>query len=267
MSGPRLLRTQGPRLLDTQGPRLLKTEGPRLLRTAEGPRLLKTQARNMHTEGPRLLRTQGPRLLKTEGPRLLKTQGPRLLKTQTRSLHETGATSSSSLLTSDKPTFGSLSPKLPSSEAAAWKHETGNALRHFNTSRSLKAVNDSSTIDFMYIPDFDPDMKAAPTKINVPIILSTPTSSATRAAVAEEADQPVMQPTIYTAAADSTHIHAPSAMADMTESNHIDFQGMASKVTKNLQKPVEEAEGMARQIWNDFLEDVFGPKHSSATKV
>lgn len=194
MSGPRLLRTQGPRLLDTQGPRLLKTEGPRLLRTAEGPRLLKTQTRSVHTDGPRLLRTQGPRLLKTEGPRLLKTQGPRLLKTQSRNLHMTGATSSSSLLTSDKPTFGSLSPKLPSSEAAAWKHETGNSMRHFNTSRSLKAVNDSSTIDFMFVPDFDPDMKTAPTKINVPIILSTATSSATQAAAAE-AEQPVLLPT------------------------------------------------------------------------
>lgn len=186
MSGPRLLRTQGPRLLDTQG--------PRLLRTAEGPRLLKTQTRSVHTDGPRLLRTQGPRLLKTDGPRLLKTQGPRLLKTQSRNLHMTGATSSSSLLTSDKPTFGSLSPKLPSSEAAAWKHETGNAMRHFNTSRSLKAVNDSSTIDFMFVPDFDPDAKTAPTKINVPIILSTATSSATQAAAAE-AEQPVLLPT------------------------------------------------------------------------
>jgi hypothetical protein len=144
-----------------------------------GPRLLRKQ-------GPRLLDTQGPRLLRTEGPRLLKTQGPRLLKTQSRSLHETGATSSSSLLTSDKTTFGSLSPKLPSSDAAAWKHETGNAMRHFNTSRSLKAVNDSSTID--------PDLKAPSTKMHVPIILSTATSSATQAAAAET-EQPVLLPT------------------------------------------------------------------------
>jgi hypothetical protein len=192
MSGPRLLRTQGPRLLDTQGPRLLKTDGPRLLRTAEGPRLLKTQTRSVHTEGPRLLRTSGPRLLKTEGPRLLKTQGPRLLKTQTRNLHMTGATSSSSILTSDKPISGSLGPKLPVSESSSipWAHETGNAMRHFNTSRSLKAVNDTSTIDFMYVPDFDPDAQTSPIQIRVPIILSTVTSAATKAAAAET-EQPV----------------------------------------------------------------------------
>jgi hypothetical protein len=77
-----------------------------------------------------------------------------------------------------------------------------------------------------------------------------------------------MQPTIYTAAADSTHIHAPSAMSDVTEGNHIDFQGMASKVTSNLQKPVEEVEGMARQIWREFIEDIFGgPKHGGASKA
>jgi hypothetical protein len=178
----------------------------------------------------------------------------------------TGATSSSSLLTSDKPTFGSLSPKLPSSEAAAWTHETGNAMRHFNTSRSLKAVNDSSTIDFAYIPDFDPDAKTAPTQIRVPIILSTATSSATQAAVAE-AEQPVMLPTIYTAAADSTHIHTPSAMSDVTEGNHIDFQGMAARVANKLQKPVEEVEGMARQIWRGFVDDIFGPKQGGASKA
>ena len=187
MSGPRLLRTQGPRLLDTQGPRLLRTEGPRLLRTAEGPRLLKTQTRNMHTNGPRLLRTQGPRLLRTEGPRLLKTQGPRLLKTQSRSLHETGATSSSSLLTSDKTAFGSLSPKLPSSDAAAWKHETGNAMRHFNTSRSLKAVNDSSTIDFAYFPDFDPD-NAQVSALRVPLLPNNFSPARTGAHSPEAAD-------------------------------------------------------------------------------
>lgn len=76
-----------------------------------------------------------------------------------------------------------------------------------------------------------------------------------------------MQPTIYTAAADSTHIHAPSAMTDVTEGNHIDFQGMAAKVSSKLQKPVEEAEGMAKQIWNGFVEDIFGPKHGGASKA
>jgi hypothetical protein len=139
-------------------------------------------------------------------------------------------------------------------------------MRHFNTSRSLKAVNDTSTIDFMYVPDFDPDAQTAPSKIRVPIILSTATSPATQAAAAE-VEQPVMQPTIHTVSADGTHIHAPSAMSDVTEGNHIDFQGMASQVASKLQKPVEEVEGMARQIWNGFVDDVFGPKRGGASKA
>ena len=43
-------------------------------------------------------------------------------------------------------------------------------VRHFNTSRSLKAVKDSSTIDFAYIPDFDPDTRSAPVEFRVPIL-------------------------------------------------------------------------------------------------
>jgi hypothetical protein len=76
-----------------------------------------------------------------------------------------------------------------------------------------------------------------------------------------------MLPTIHTVAADGTHIHAPSAMFDVTEGNHIDFQGMAAQVANKLQKPVEEVEGMARQIWKGFVDDVFGPKHGGASKA
>lgn len=49
--------------------------------------------------------------------------------------------------------------------------------RHFNTSRSLKAVKDSSTIDFAYLPDFDPDTSSAPVEVRVPLMPSTSFSS------------------------------------------------------------------------------------------
>lgn len=42
-------------------------------------------------------------------------------------------------------------------------------VRHFNTSRTLKAVNDSSTIDFAFLPDFDPD-NADAVQIRVPLL-------------------------------------------------------------------------------------------------
>jgi hypothetical protein len=76
-----------------------------------------------------------------------------------------------------------------------------------------------------------------------------------------------MTPTIYTVAADGTHIHAPSAMSDMTDSDHIDFQGMASsmasQVASKLSKPVD-GEGMTKQILAGLWEDIVGPKHGHA---
>jgi hypothetical protein len=42
--------------------------------------------------------------------------------------------------------------------------------RSFNTSRSLKAVHDSSTIDFAYFPDMDPDAEGPAPSYNVPML-------------------------------------------------------------------------------------------------
>ncbi|KAH7389580.1 hypothetical protein DE146DRAFT_701020 [Phaeosphaeria sp. MPI-PUGE-AT-0046c] len=182
-------------------------------------------------------------------------------RTTTRSLSITGPTTFSSVITSDKPTGArSNAPRLPASTMIPVPDttDTGKPVRHFNTSRSLKAVNDSSTIDFMYIPDFDPDMKAAPVNIRVPIIPWTQPSNAARAE-ATEAETEVMLPTIFTVAADGTHIHAPSAMSDVSDSDHTDFQGLASSMASSVAKRVSrgaEGEGMTRQILGDMWEDI-----------
>jgi hypothetical protein len=73
--------------------------------------------------------------------------------------------------------------------------DTGKPVRHFNTSRSMKAVNDSSTIDFAFIPDFDPDMKRAPVEVRVPIVPWLETSRAVKAEVTE-AEEPVCNVTV-----------------------------------------------------------------------
>jgi hypothetical protein len=72
-----------------------------------------------------------------------------------------------------------------------------------------------------------------------------------------------MQPEIYTVSATGTHIHAPSAMSEVTDSNTIDFQGMAERVAQNISKPMEAGEGMVRQIWTGLMEDILGPKRGS----
>lgn len=142
---------------------------------------------------------------------------------------------------------------------------TGHSFRHFNTSRELKAPNDSSTIDFAFIPDFDPDLGKGPVGIRVPILptTSTPNPEYTFAAAvaAAEAEEEVMLPMIHTV---SAHVHAPAAMSEVHDNNTIDFQGMAFQVASKLTRPVEETASMARTIWADLVDDVLGPKGSPA---
>jgi hypothetical protein len=65
-------------------------------------------------------------------------------------------------------------------------NETSTSIRLFNTSRSLKSVGDSSTIDFAFFPDFDPDTKTAPAGIRVPILPQTTRLYAAAEEVQEE---------------------------------------------------------------------------------
>jgi hypothetical protein len=73
--------------------------------------------------------------------------------------------------------------KRPTAEQ---KDET-KAVRHFNTSRTLKAVNDSSTIDFAYFPDFDPD-NAEASALRVPLLHNNFSPARTGAHSLEAAD-------------------------------------------------------------------------------
>lgn len=60
-------------------------------------------------------------------------------------------------------------------------------MRHFNTSRTLKKVHDTSTIDFAFLPDIDPDNVEA-FEMRVPIIPTnfSPTRTGAHAHEVEE---------------------------------------------------------------------------------
>jgi hypothetical protein len=113
-------------------------------------------------------------------------------KTTTRNLSMTGSSPFSSVITSDKPTGRSNAPRLPASAKIPVPEtdNTGKPVRHFNTSRSLKAIKDSSTIDFVYLPDFDPDNHTAPAEFRVPILPFNQAGPVTRAQLTE-AETPV----------------------------------------------------------------------------
>lgn len=79
-----------------------------------------------------------------------------------------------------------------------------------------------------------------------------------------------MRPTISTASLDSTHISAPSAFAEVHDNSamKIDFHDMADKVTSTVKKVADaepaEKTGVLKELWNGFLDDVFGAKQKKS---
>ena len=70
---------------------------------------------------------------------------------------------------SDNTTTRAFSTAIEQSRRAI-EQPTKPTVRHFNTSRILKAPKDTSTIDFAFLPaDFDPD-SVAPVLLRVPIL-------------------------------------------------------------------------------------------------
>ncbi|KAG9688939.1 hypothetical protein KCU86_g15609, partial [Aureobasidium melanogenum] len=133
------------------------------------------------------------------------------------------------------------------------------AVRHFNTSRALKAVNDSSTIDFAYFPDFDPD-NAEASAIRVPLLPNNFSPARTGAHSLEAADDMVMKPQINTMAADKII----SNFSEVSDNNAmtIDFQGMAERIAAATQKaaqaPIAEQTSILKQLWKGIVEDFKG---------
>lgn len=84
--------------------------------------------------------------LRLTGPKLLRQLGRPALNTQFRSLHMTGAATAPRMPTADKHTQPMISAEA---QAIASKATSTPSTRHFNTSRALKAVNDSSTVSLL----------------------------------------------------------------------------------------------------------------------
>ncbi|KAF1814509.1 hypothetical protein P152DRAFT_393414 [Eremomyces bilateralis CBS 781.70] len=191
----------------------------------------------------------------------------------TRSLHMTGpATYPSSLLTSERTAATTAveqsKQSKPARPAESSPATSATPARHFNTSRALKAVNDTSPIDFAYLPEFDPDSQVTPVAVRVPLLpvgLYPNTST-----YEDNTSESVMRPEIFTASADGTHISAPSAFADIHDNGagEIDYNKIADGLSAAVGSirgalPTEEV-GMVKQVWHDLLDDVLGPKKSSA---
>ncbi|KAK1075149.1 hypothetical protein LTR74_000555 [Friedmanniomyces endolithicus] len=142
--------------------------------------------------------------------------------------------------------------KRPATEPAS----APKPVRHFNTSRSLKAVGDTSTIDFAFFPEPEYEIPDGMREVRVPIIAAHFTPPKTI-----ETEPTVMRAEISSMSLDAVYL----PMADSHDGHglNVDFYAMADKVAANikrLQVPVEEQAGVMKQIWNDMVDDMVGAK-------
>lgn len=106
-----------------------------------------------------------------------------------------------------------LTPKL------VLKSLAHSASRPFSASQASRAVQDSSTIDFAYMPQFELHTPSQSEILRVPILPSNSTAPGR----SDEADGAVIRPEITTVSASGTHIDSPSAMSEVTDNHAIDL--------------------------------------------
>ncbi|KAI9664464.1 MAG: hypothetical protein M1821_005910 [Bathelium mastoideum] len=155
-------------------------------------------------------------------------------------------------------------PSVPTSSKDASR-----PTRHFNTSRALKAVKDSSTVDFAYLPRIDAESASSTDadEAHVRLPLAPDASGRSpRAALADE-DAAVHRAEISTSSADIPHHVASMAEVHDNSAAAIDYHSLAdvmSGAASKLRGAAAE-EGTVRQVWNGFLDDLLGPRSGPKT--
>ncbi|CAG7944575.1 unnamed protein product [Penicillium nalgiovense] len=142
--------------------------------------------------------------------------------------------------------------------------------RQFNTSRATKALNDSSTVDFVFMPNMA-DLDAAPLQhgIQVPVLPEHPSIQGRQTPTT-----PPMKPQIYTVSGTGADVPA-SAMSEVVDNHAIDLDPFSlteavgrSRVGEEIQRRSNDSSepGVIRELWAGFLDDVMGPKESMQRK-
>ncbi|RDH21024.1 hypothetical protein M747DRAFT_28597 [Aspergillus niger ATCC 13496] len=161
--------------------------------------------------------------------------------------------------------FSIAMKRINGSSSAEYNHG-----RQFNTSRSSKAVGDSSTVDFAYMPSMaEIDAPAARADPQIPILSDIythydPTQS-------QEAP---MRPQVYTVSGGAGDISA-SPMTEVVDNHSVDIDPFSLTETVGKSRFGEELKrqqngtsepGVVRELWSGFLEDLLGSKQQQAQK-
>ncbi|OAL34194.1 hypothetical protein AYO20_06449 [Fonsecaea nubica] len=158
--------------------------------------------------------------------------------------------------------------------------------RHFNTSRSLKAVGDTSTIDFAYLPKLhEESWRPSPPSIRVPILPYIQSEQAEAilerhpeldAAAGGYQDtqgyETIMKPQIFSVG--DVAGGPASAMSDVHDGHHPTELSveMLTALTETVGKSARQFVDMVkdkdqatiRKIWTGFLDDLFGQQGKTA---
>ncbi|KAL2867901.1 uncharacterized protein BJX67DRAFT_380459 [Aspergillus lucknowensis] len=136
--------------------------------------------------------------------------------------------------------------------------------RSLNTSRSLKAVGDSSTVDFAYMPSIAESGSSS--DIPVPILSEIythydPTTSSSP-----------MRPQVYTVSGDGADISA-SPMSEVVDNYSVEIDPFSLTETVGKSRYAAEQKrqngsepGVVKELWNGFLDDLLGPKQSTPAR-
>ncbi|CAG8930917.1 unnamed protein product [Penicillium salamii] len=188
-----------------------------------------------------------------------------------RNLHITGVQSAQPANTAEK-TMSTHDILQSRALSMAMRRINGSAFsdspstRQFNTSRSSKALNDSSTVDFVYMPTMA-DLDAAPLHrgIQVPVLPELPSIRGHASPSA-----PPMKPVIYTVSGDGADV-AASAMSEVVDNHAVDLDPFSlteavgrSRVGEEIQRGQNGSTqpGAFKELWAGFLDDVMGPKET-----
>ncbi|KAJ5502200.1 hypothetical protein N7463_005074 [Penicillium fimorum] len=148
--------------------------------------------------------------------------------------------------------------------------DSSSSSRQFNTSRATKTLNDTSTVDFIYMPSMA-DLDAAPLQrgIQVPVLPELPSIPWRQTPTA-----PPMKPQIYTVSGTGSDVSA-SAMSEVVDNHAIDLDPFSlteavgrSRVGEEIQRRSNGTSkpGAIRELWTGFLDDVMGPKENAQRK-
>ncbi|KAA8649137.1 hypothetical protein EYZ11_011218 [Aspergillus tanneri] len=145
-----------------------------------------------------------------------------------------------------------------------------NTGRQFNTSRAQKAVNDSSTVDFAYLPSMaDIDAPAPRADPRIPI----PPDAYTHHDSAHFSSLP-MKPQVYTVSGEGADVSA-SPMTEVVDNHAVDIDPFSLTETVGKSRFGEEIQrhrngsnerGVVRELWTEMLDDLIGSKQPSQRK-